>query len=160
MTKLHIVQGLKTIVLIFLCIFIGSNLNMPRISDKKFEDVQKSTLQDIELKDYVQMSNQEIKRFLNINPQEYEKISFIRIDDPMQADEIAIVQFKSVDQGEQFKEKMKERMSNQKNIYDGYAPNEAKLVDQGIVHLHANYALYVVGNSANEIEKAFEKSLK
>ena len=160
MTKLRIIQVCKTIVLIILCIFIGSNLNMPRVSDKKFEDVQKSTLQDIELKDYVQMSNQEIKRFLNINPQEYENIIFSRIDDPMQADEIVIVQFKSVDQGEQFKEKMKERMVNQKNIYDGYAPDEAKLIDQGIVHIHANYALYVVGNLANDIDYAFEKSLK
>ena len=160
MKKLHIVQGFKALVFILLCFFVGMNLNVPRISDKEFGNVQNLTLQNFDLKDYKQMSNQEIKRFLNVNPQDYERISFKRINDPMQADEIVIVQFKLVEQGQEFKDKMEERMENQKNIYDGYAPEEAKLVDKGIINLQANYALYVVGDSAQEINKAFVKSLK
>ena len=160
MKKLYIIQGFKALVFILLCFFVGLNLNVPRTSDKEFGNVQNLTLQGFDLKDYKQMSNQEIKRFLNINPQEYERISFKRIDDPMQADEIVIVQFKSEEQGQEFKDKMEARMENQKNIYDGYAPEEAKLIENGIVNLQANYALYVVGDSAKDINKAFEKSLK
>lgn len=160
MSRFRLIQLSRGIVLACLVLFVVMNIKVPSISNVPFDTVWKKAVDTIQLEGYSTMSNQEIKRFLNLNPQEYKNIRFLRIDDPMQADEMVIVEFQSTDQSKDFEEKVKAHMDSQNQIYDGYAPEEAKLVKKGIVDVKGNYALYVVGPDAKKIEKQFESGLK
>ena len=150
----------KVVVLILMVAFLMTNIKIPRISKTPFDTVCKETVENVDLKEFDKMNNQSIKRFLKLNPQDYENIIFYRFNDPMRADEIVIVKFKSTEQATEFEKSIEGRIDSQRQIYDGYAPKEADLLKKSIVDVQGNYAIYVTNADAKKIDRQFVESLK
>ena len=78
----------------------------------------------------------------------------------MQSSEIVIVQFKSDDQADDFKQAMQKHVDDQIKIFDGYLPKEADLLKQCKIVTQANYGIYVTNKKADTVVNNWQQSLK
>ena len=104
-----------------------------------------------------------MKRFLDLDPSQYESVIYYKSDDAMSASEFVLVKFKDHSQQEPFKETIEKRVKNQKGIFEGYAPQQAELLKNAIIDIHGNYGLnyglYAVKKDANTMNDQFKKVL-
>ncbi len=150
---------IKSVILICMVLFIGSQIIQPSDSSASFESVQKATVKNVDLSDYDQLDNLMIKRNLSINPSDYDDIVYYRNQDAMKAQEIIIVKFKDNSQQDEFRQAVENRKRDQLNIYKGYEPDSVKLLNKSEIIIHANYALFVVHEDASTIKQQFLGSL-
>lgn len=154
------VQVLRWIVLVCLVIFVGQYLIVPKDSTTPFKTVAKDSVKDISVSDYTIQENRNIRRFLSLDPSTYQHIRYYKNKDTMQSSEIVIVQFKSDDQADDFKQAMQKHVDDQIKIFDGYLPKEADLLKQCKIVTQANYGIYVTNKKADTIVNNWQQSLK
>lgn len=153
----YIIQG---ILFIFILVFLGKFLMVPKDSTTPFKTVVNDTYSLLDKNQYEKESNKDIRRFLKVDPTSYQSIVYYKNNDDMQASELVIVQFKNHSQSKEFTEAMKGRMDDQSNIYAGYLPKQDNLVKKGEIYTQANYGIYVVNKKANSIVNTFKDSLE
>lgn len=156
----YFIQTLKVVVFCIFCGFMVFSFSGPKDSTKEFPVVVEETLANIDTSNLEQKDNIQMKRFLSLNPEPYESIIYYKNIDTMQADEIVIVKFRSNDQKNMFRQTIEKHIEDQENIFAGYAPDEEKKLQNSILNIHANYALFVVSPNASEINKQFVTSLE
>lgn len=128
-------------------------------SMKTMEEVQSKTIENINLDGLSQQDNLSMKRFLDLDPSQYESVIYYKSDDAMSASEFVLVKFKDHSQQEPFKETIEKRVKNQQGIFEGYAPQQAELLKNAIIDIHGNYGLYAVKKDANTMNDQFKKVL-
>ena len=138
--KKYLFTILKGFVLIGFIILLSTNFAYDKDSTKSMEEVQNNTLENINLDGLSQRDNLSMKRFLDLDPAQYESIIYYKSDDAMSASEFVLVKFK-----------------NQKGIFEGYAPQQAELLKNAIIDIHGNYGLYAVKEDANTMNDQFKK---
>ena len=127
----------------------------PSDSKKNFEDVVQKTIEKIDVSQFEQQDNLAMKRFLSLNPEEYENIIYYKDIDALKSREFVIVKFKNSKQASYFKLNIENRIENQINVFDGYAQDQADLLKEAVIDIQSNYALYVVLENAKEVDNAF-----
>ncbi|MBP3853807.1 MAG: DUF4358 domain-containing protein, partial [Erysipelotrichaceae bacterium] len=81
-------QIIKAVLLALIVAFLAANVIQPSDSDLKMNTVESVTLESIDLEQMPKQDNQSIKRFLGIQPEEYESVVYYKSADTMQASEI------------------------------------------------------------------------
>lgn len=157
--KKYVFTILKGFVLIGFIILLSTNFAYDKDSTKTMEEVQNNTLENINLDGLSQQDNLSMKRFLDLDPAQYESIIYYKSDDAMSASEFVLVKFKDHSQQDPFKETIEKRVKNQKGIFEGYAPKQAELLKNAIIDIHANFGLYAVKEDANTMNDQFKKVL-
>lgn len=157
--KKYIFTILKGFVLIGFIILLSTNFSYDKDSTKTMEEVQSKTTENINLDGLSQQDNLNMKRFLDLDPSQYESVIYYKSDDAMSASEFVLVKFKDHSQQEPFKETIEKRVKNQKGIFEGYAPQQAELLKNAIIDIHGNYGLYAVKKDANTMNDQFKKVL-
>lgn len=152
MKKIQIIKG---ILLVLILAFLAANVIQPSDSNLKMSTVQDVTLKKVNMKDLTKQTNQDIKRFLGIQPGDYKEIVYYKHNDTMQSPEILIVKFANHAQQKPFVEAMKKHRDERKGVFEGYAPKEAQLLADSITTVHANYAIFIVHKDAKTINKQF-----
>ena len=149
--KLSILRvGLTAALILFLA---PSFLSAP-ISHQEFEAAVTDTLAGTDASVYPRRDEQVIRRCLGLNPSDFKNIAFMRSDDNMAAEEMAIVQFDTPAQKNAFVESCHSRIQKQRSVFDGYAPEQTALMDKAVVKVWGNYGIYVVGSQADQIVSA------
>lgn len=112
--KKYIFTILKGFVLIGFIILLSTNFSYDKDSTKTMEEVQSKTIENINLDGLSQQDNLSMKRFLDLDPSQYESVIYYKSDDAMSASEFVLVKFKDRSQQEPFKETIEKRVKNQK----------------------------------------------
>lgn len=141
--------------IICIAVFMLFQFKQPSDSKKNFEDVVQKTIEKIDVSQFEQQDNLAMKRFLSLNPEEYENIIYYKDIDALKSREFVIVKFKNSKQASYFKLNIENRIENQINVFDGYAQNQADLLKEAVIDIQSNYALYVVLENAKEVDNAF-----
>ena len=150
---------MKIIVLVFLVAFMFFQLKQPSISSKKFDDVANKTIKKMDTSEMEAQDNLSIKRFLGVDPGEYDGILYYKDVDALKATEIVVVKFNSTSQGAAFEKAMNQRIVNQRNVFDGYIEDQSKLLKAAVIDVQANYAIYIVSPNAKDVHQVFKKAL-
>ena len=74
-------------------------------------EVQSKTIENINLDGLSQQDNLSMKRFLDLDPSQYESVIYYKSDDAMSASEFVLVKFKDHSQQEPFKETIEKNKS-------------------------------------------------
>lgn len=151
---------IKMTVLVCCIFFFVHQFSGPVDSTRDFPYVSEKIEQRIDLDTMTLQDNMGIKRFLMLEPEQYEKILYYKSTDTMQADEIVLVQFKDKSQHILFKDTLQKHIQDQMRLFQGYAPAEEDKCKNAIIDIRANYALYVVSADAQKIDRAFQKALQ
>ena len=141
--------------IICIAVFMLFQFKQPSDSKKNFEDVVQKTIEKIDVSQFEQQDNLAMKRFLSLNPEEYENIIYYKDIDALKSREFVIVKFKTSKQASYFKLNIENRIENQINVFDGYAQDQADLLKEAVIDIQSNYALYVVLENAKEVDNAF-----
>ena len=141
--------------IICIAVFMLFQFKQPSDSKKNFEDVVQKTIEKIDVSQFEQQDNLAMKRFLSLNPEEYENIIYYKDIDALKSREFVIVKFKNSKQASYFKLNIENRIENQINVFDGYAQDQADLLKEAVNDIQSNYALYVVLENAKEVDNAF-----
>ena len=141
--------------IICIAVFMLFQFKQPSDSKKNFEDVVQKTIEKIDVSQFEQQDNLAKKRFLSLNPEEYENIIYYKDIDALKSREFVIVKFKNSKQASYFKLNIENRIENQINVFDGYAQDQADLLKEAVIDIQSNYALYVVLENAKEVDNAF-----
>ena len=157
--KKNIYTICKAIVLVCLIILVASNFKVDKDSKASMEAVQNKTIEKVNLDGFTQLDNLNIKRFLGLDPSQYDGSVYYKSDDAMSAREFIIVKFKDHSQQDAFKETIEKRINSQKGIFEGYAPDQAELLKNAVIDIHGNYALYAVKEDATTMNDQFLKAL-
>ena len=141
--------------IICIAVFMLFQFKQPSDSKKNFEDVVQKTIEKIDVSQFEQQDNLAMKRFLSLNPEDYENIIYYKDIDALKSREFVIVKFKNSKQASYFKLNIENRIENQINVFDGYAQDQADLLKEAVIDIQSNYALYVVLENAKEVDNAF-----
>lgn len=151
---------IQVILVICLLCFLYVTLQQPKASQRPFDQVQAETVSSLSTDVMILQDNISIKRFTQLDPQAYQQMVYYKHSDPMIADELILVQFKDVEQADEFSNKIQQHIDDQKEIFEGYIPEEAAKLNSSILDVQANYALFVVSDSAKKIDEQFLQSLE
>ena len=149
----------KAVILIVLIVLMAVVFSGPKESQETFETVLSKTQEGLDLSSMPGQDNQKIREIFGLDPESFSAIAYFKIDDVMQANEYMLVQFNDKSQSKAFEDAVQKRIDEQINLYEGYAPDEVQLLDDAIIDVQANYALYVVDDQAAQIHEQFLSSL-
>lgn len=150
---------LKYILLLFLLVFIVKLLSSGDISEAKPEDVAKAVTEAVDMKELSQADNRMVKRLYGLNANDYAGVFLYVSDSNMKVEELLIVKLKDTEQSEQVEAAINTRLDSQLASFEGYGPEQCKLLNDHVLDVKGNYILYVVNKKAKGADKAFQKSL-
>lgn len=142
-----------------LILWIGSCTPAKLYSDQSLAQIS-SQVQSVAGKDaYPVMDQVNVEQYIRF-PQDINQYVFYRKNDAFDAKELLIVSFEGIEQAKQIEEIIQARIEEQKKVYAGYAPVQEAEVENALVNIQGNFALYYVGDQPQEVNQAFEKALK
>lgn len=115
--KKYIFTILKGFVLIGFIILLSTNFSYDKDSTKTMEEVQSKTIENINLDELSQQDNLSMKRFLDLDPSQYESVIYYKSNDAMSASEFVLVKFKDHSQQEPFKKELKIKKASLKAMH-------------------------------------------
>lgn len=157
--SLFILAG-QIVTLVLLVLFMWPSFSRVPDSPVPFSTMEQKVRQNLDAEMYPEQDQQAIRRYLGLSPDDYADIAFFRTDSAMDADELVLVRFKNRSQADGFKEKIQKRIDAQTEVYEGYAPEQTALMKRARIELAGNYALYIVGENANQAVSDFKAGLE
>lgn len=149
----------KYILIMLLTIFVMSLLSGGEISDAKMESVAKRVTKAIDTEELSEADNRMVKRLYGINANDYENVVLYVSDSNMEVEELLIVKLKDISQSEAVEAAIDTRLNTQLESFEGYGPEQCKLLKDHVLDVRGNYILYVVDKKAKAADKVFQKSL-
>ncbi len=149
----------KYILIMLLTIFVMSLLSGGEISNAKMESVAKRVTKAIDTEELSEADNRMVKRLYGINANDYENVVLYVSDSNMEVEELLIVKLKDTSQSEAVEAAIDTRLNTQLESFEGYGPEQCKLLKDHVLDVRGNYILYVVDKKAKAADKAFQKSL-
>lgn len=141
----------------FLCFFLPSVFREGP-SQADFADVTAAVTEDMDMTAYPAADQSLIRSKLGLDPAQYPDIAYWRSLNAMDAEELLIIRFDPA-QEQDVLDKVNARIQSQKDIYQGYAPEQLDMVNQAVVDVHPNYLFYMTGPQAKEAAARFEEAL-
>ena len=141
----------------FLCFFLPSEFREGP-SQADFADVTAAVTEGMDLTAYPAADQSLIRSKLGLDPAQYPDIAYWRSLNAMDAEELLIIRFDPA-QEQDVLDKVNARIQSQKDIYQGYAPEQLDMVNQAVVDVHPNYLFYMTGPQAKAAAARFEEAL-
>lgn len=154
-----IIEYVKYVLIILLVVFISSLLADDNISKAKIDNVTKAVANKLKDDSLSPAANRMVKRLYGLNPGDYDGISVYISDSNMKVEEFLLVKLKDTSQADAVQAAAKARLDRQLESFEGYGPEQCKLLKDHILDVQGNYILFVVHKNAKAADKAFQKSL-
>lgn len=149
--SIAMVAALALVILIFLVRTEGSRKPITDVSPRAEELFENEHAQ--------KSSERLLKKYYGLNPDEYEGVVLYFPISNMDAQEFLMIRLADPAQSEAVVNAIQERNQSQKNVYEGYAPEQFALCDNAVLDVQGNYILYVVHEGADKIDAAFREAL-
>lgn len=150
---------IKLFLLVGLGFFFANYFILPEDSTEPIRIVMRNTTKKTTVRDLTQKENQDVKRILSMDPNDYEEIRYFKSSDIMKADEFVMVKFKSHDDWETFRTGIEKHVEKMENIYKDYKPQEGLKIKNYVLCIEGNYGIYCVGEDASKVEAQFKDAL-
>ena len=156
---IKVLSLVKYLLLVLLLIFIVSLMQGDKISSASIEDVTEKVTKATDMTDLSAADNRTVRRLYGLNVNDYEGVSLYVSDSNMKVEEVLIVKLKDVAQADAVESAVKSRVDTQLQSFEGYGPEQCKLLDDHVLDTEGNYVLFVVNSKAQAADQAFQKCL-
>ena len=150
---------IKYILLILLIAFIVSLMRGDKISSSKLEDVTAKVIEAMDMTDLSVADNRTVRRLYGLNVDDYDGVRLYVSDSNMKVEEVLIIKLKDESQAETVETAALGRVDTQLQSFEGYGPEQCKLLEDHVLDTEGNYVLFVVNQEAQAADQAFQKSL-
>lgn len=156
---MKVIGAAKYVLIVLLVLFIAGLLRSGEESNAKIADVTKNVTKELDMEKMSEADHRMVKRLFGINANDYEGVSLYVAGSNMEVEELLIVKLKSREQAAAVEEAIKKRLDRQLESFEGYGPEQCKLLDDHVLDVKGNYIMYAVNKKAKAADKAFRKSL-
>ena len=152
--KIILLEVLKWLLVVALCVFLYFMLSANRESKAAFSDVKEAVLNAANLSPMAEGDNQAIKRLYGLSASDYENV-LLYYPTNMGAEELLLIQLKDISQQQAVKSAIESRLDTQKKSFDGYGVDQYAMLEKAVVEVQGNYILLVVAADPAPVRKAF-----
>lgn len=149
----------KYVIVALIIAFTVTLLIVTGGSNKPFETVAKVLEASLNTETLEKMETQALKRYYGLNGSDYEGVLIYLSKSSMSAEEVLLIKAKSEEQVSAIQEAIESRRDSRRSDFDGYAPEEVKLLDESVLQVRGKYVFYAVSKDVSKYKKAFTEGL-
>ncbi len=150
---------IKIILIVCLLVFIFVDVGSDKTSNVDIDTVAVQVAKVVGMDKENIAEERMLKRFYGLNPKDYEGAVLFVPKDNMDVHEILIVKLRDESQAESVEIAIQKRLDSQLKSFEGYGAEQVALLKSHVLDVKGNYIFYMVGEKANDAEKAFLESL-
>ncbi|MGN0262062.1 MAG: DUF4358 domain-containing protein [Eggerthellaceae bacterium] len=151
----------KFVLIACLLAFVFFTVASDPMSDASIDDVSQAVIESMgdNTETMKEADGRAFKRDFGLSANDYEGVVYYAPASNMEATEVLVVKLSDTSQQQELRDAVETRVSQQLNTFEGYAPEQAGLMQDAVVDVRGNYVLYAVGSNAQAARSAFAKSL-
>ena len=149
-------EWLCVILLVVFVFAITANRSNSAAEAETVFDAVLQTMEEPELK---RQKESAFKKAFGFETGSFEGVCYAASDDVMDVREVLVVQLKSADDADLLMERIEARVQERITLFDGYAPEQAALLQKSAVRRKGNFVLFVVCEKPAYAVRAFLKAL-
>ena len=152
--KYAALQAAKLLLLAVLAVLLWGILHAdPQQAD--FSVLREQAEQAMDTTGMRQADAQLLRRLYGLNGGELADWALWTSEDNMAVEELLLAECVSEAQAEQVREALEARRSTQIQNFEGYGPEQVRLLEDSIMEVRGVYVLFVVSEQAREVKDAF-----
>lgn len=149
----------KYIVSVLIVAFIVVLMLYTSGSSKSFDEIKKAVVPALDKSNLQERDTASFKRDTGLNAADYAAVMYYASDSNISAEEVLLIEVKSKGQIQEVTQAVEARIASRINDFDGYAPEEVKLLEDAKMSVRGEYIFLAVAPKAEEYLSAFRNSL-
>ncbi len=157
--EIKIASVMKYVVFAMVIVFVVVMLLYASGSSRPFEEVSQSVEASLDTENLVKQDDTAFKRNFGLNAADYDGVMYYSSEFSISAEEVLLVRVADSSQVQEVTAAIEKRISSRKNDFEGYAPEEVKLLDDAVQSVRGNYIFFTAAPKAGEYLSVFSDSL-
>lgn len=149
----------EIICVALLAVFIVFVSSSDKLSTVPFDEVSASVMAECNLKGLIKRDKLELKGKFSLNSDEFTDFIYYSSNSVMDVRELLIVSCKEKQLLTDAEKKIKAYVEEKANLFEGYAPNESKLINSHVLESKKGYLIFYIGEETEKAASAFSQSL-
>lgn len=150
---------MKYVVFVLVVAFVVVMLLYASGSSRPFEEVSRSVEASLDTENLVKQDDTAFKRNFGLNAADYDGVLYYSSEFSISAEEVLLVKVADSSQVQEVTGAIEKRIASRKNDFEGYAPEEVKLLDDAVQSVRGNYIFFAAAPKAAEYLSVFSGSL-
>ena len=150
---------MKYVVFVLIIGFVVLLMLFMSGSNKPFEEVSGSVEASLDTEALTVQDAARVKRNFGLNTADYSGVMYYSSGANMSAEEVLLVKVKRESQVQEVVDAIDERIRSRINDFEGYAPDEAKMLEDARQSVRGTYIFYACSPDADRYLSVFSNSL-
>lgn len=150
---------MKYVVFVLIIAFVAFLMLLASGSNKSFEEVSGAVEDSLDTEVLTAQETAVFKRNFGLNAADYTGVLYYSSGANMSAEEVLLIKVKSESQVQEVTDAVNERIESRINDFEGYAPDEVKLLRDAKQSVRGTYIFYACSAEADKYLSAFGSSL-
>ena len=150
---------MKYVVFLFIIVFVVVLMMYTSGSSKSFDEVRQSVEAALDTESLTEQEASVFKRNFGLNAADYTGVMYYSTGANISAEEILLIKVRSEDQIQEVTNAIDERVESRINGFEGYAPDEVKLLEDARQSVRGTYIFFAASEKADVYLCAFANSL-
>ena len=150
---------MKYVVFLFIIVFVVVLMMYTSGSSKSFDEARQSVEAALDTESLTEQEASVFKRNFGLNAADYTGVMYYSTGANISAEEILLIKVRSEDQIQEVTNAIDERVESRINDFEGYAPDEVKLLEDARQSVRGTYIFFAASEKADDYLSAFANSL-
>lgn len=155
----RIARVMKYVVLVLTIAFVVVLMIYASGSSRPFEEVEDAVSRSLDKSNLTLQDGAAFKREFGLSEADYAGVMYYASEFSISAEEVLVVLVKDESQVQEVTEAIDKQVEARKNDFDGYAPEEVKLLEDAKQSVRGRYIFFAAAPKAEEYLEAFSSSL-
>lgn len=149
----------KALFIVVLIIFLAAVYHSADANDINLGSLEQDLLKQTDLSSMKECSDRELKEFMGLDANKYEGVIYYKSKKALGVNELLIVKAKTRGAIDSVKDAVQKRIDDQTKAFEGYGPEQIKLLKSAVVYTRGNYLFYCVDDDTDQYEEVFKDAI-
>lgn len=155
----RIARVMKYVILVLTIAFVAVLMIYASGSSRPFKEVEDAVSGSLDKSNLTLQDGAAFKREFGLSEADYAGVMYYASEFSISAEEVLVVLVKDESQVQEVTEAINKQVEARKNDFDGYAPEEVKLLEDAKQSVRGRYIFFAAAPKAEEYLEAFSSSL-
>ena len=155
----RITRVMKYVVFALIIVFVAVLMIYASGSSRPFKEVEDAVSGSLDKSNLTLQDGTAFKREFGLNEADYAGVMYYASEFSISAEEVLVILVKDESQVQEVTEAIDKQTEARKNDFDGYAPEEVKLLEDAKQSVRGRYIFFAAAPEAEEYLEAFSNSL-
>lgn len=150
---------MKYVSVVLIVLFVVLLMLFNSGSSKPFEEISQPLEKVLDKEVLQEQDAAAFKRNFGLNAADYSGVMYYSSEFSISAEEVLLIRVKSEDQIQDVVDAIDNRLESRKNDFEGYAPEQVKMLEDAQQSIRGKYIFLAVSSDAEKYLKEFSDSL-